>query len=210
MSGSECLHLEPFMVAALASYGPLWRSVRGGVFRYSQRTLHRSIYVFRISLAQPSYVSLASHDRCSLLEHQAIFVSSIPACYLSVVLGILSASCLSNNGTAQQDTGGLLYGRRATDSPRNHYSDSGLSTAASPPVQPRPQPRNGYCNKHGSAAQPAASRSGRTRQPWSKATQSLTQPISHTTTRAMGHKLTTSRPQGNTTSWPGQRPGPRQ
>ena len=118
------------------------------MFRYSQRTLHRSIYVFRISLAQPGYVSLASHDRCSLLEHQAIFVSSILACYLSVVVGILSASCLSNNGTAQQDTGGLLYGRRATDSPRNHYSDSGFSTAASPPVQPRPQPQNGYCNKH--------------------------------------------------------------
>ena len=29
VSSSECLHLEPFMLAALALYGPLWRSVRG-------------------------------------------------------------------------------------------------------------------------------------------------------------------------------------
>ena len=124
----------------------------------------------------------------------------------------------TNNGTTSQckgDPGGLLYGRRTSTSDlhRNQHTTA-ASTAASPPVQPRPQPRNGYCNKHGSAAQPAASRSGRTQQPWSKpwskATQSLTQPISHTTTRAMVHKLATSRPQGITTFWPGQRPGPRQ
>ena len=153
---------------------------------------------------------LAQRSRASCVS-QVSFAKGSPEHPLDNRYNLIVCEPRTNNGTTwRTNTRRLLYGRRAStsDPPRNRYSNSGhstaASTAASPPVQPRPQPRNGYCNKHGSAAQPAASRSGRTQQPWSNATQSLTQPISHTTTRAMGHKLTTSRPQGNTTSWPGQ------
>ena len=159
---------------------------------------------------------LAQRSRASCVS-QVSFAQGSPEHPLDNCYNLIVCEPRTNNGTTwRTNTRRLLYGRRAStsDPPRNRYSNSGhstaASTAASPPVQPRPQPRNGYCNKHGSAAKPAASRSGRTQQPWGKAIQSLTQSVSYAAPRTMGNQLAAHRTQGDTTTWPCQRPRSRE